>query len=73
MKGLNVRPETIKIQEENISSIPFDRSLSSFFFGGGEYVSSGKENKSQKLNGISPHSKLLHSEGTYPKNEGVAY
>ena len=30
MKGLNVRPETIKIQEENISSIPFDRSLSSF-------------------------------------------
>ena len=45
IKDLNVRPETIRLREENTSSKLFYISLSdNFFFG---YVSSGKGNKSK--------------------------
>ena len=54
MKGLNVRPETIKIQEENISSIPFDRSLSSFFLGGGDMSPQARKTKAKNWMGFHP-------------------
>ena len=44
IKKLNVRPETIKLLEENIGSMLFDISLSNMFF---LDVSAGKENKSK--------------------------
>ena len=44
IKKLNVRPETIKLLEENIGSMLFDISLSNMFF---LDVPAGKENKSK--------------------------
>ena len=45
IKEVNIRPETIKLLEENISSEFFDISLSNIFF---EYTSSGKGNIAKK-------------------------
>ena len=47
IKGLNLRPETIKLLEENIGSGFFNICLSNIIFFG--FISSGKENK-RKVN-----------------------
>ena len=44
IKDLNVRPEIIKLLEENLDSMLFDISLSNIVFGS---ISSGKGNKKQ--------------------------
>ena len=45
-KDLNIRPETKKLLEENLSNVLFDFGLSNFFFFFGSF-SSGKVNKSK--------------------------
>ena len=70
IKDLNVRPETIKLLEEN-RQYTLLHHLSNVFFG---YVSSGKENKSKnKQMGLHQTKKLLHSGGNYQQNEKVTY
>ena len=60
IKGLSVRPETIKLLEENIGSKLSNINLSNFFC---YYVSSGKGNKSRsKYKGTHKTKKLLHSK-----------
>ena len=72
VKDLNVRPETIKLLEENISSMLLDISLSNFFF---LHISpQARERKANitiwdnvKLK------KLLHSKGNYEQHKKLAY
>ena len=62
IKDLNVRPETIKLPEENRQYALCYPSQQYFF----EYVSSGKGNKSKnKQMGLHQTKKLLHSEGNH--------
>ena len=69
IKDLNVRPETIKLQEEIKGSTFFDINLSNILWA----VFSGKENKSKyKQMGLYQTKKLFHSEGNYQQNEKAA-
>ena len=70
IKELNVRPETIKIQEQNISSKLFDVSLNNIF----GYVSSGKGDKSKnKQMVLHQTKKLLHNKANHQLNEKATY
>ena len=71
IKDQNVRPETIKLLEENTGSLLFDISLRNIFSG---YVSSGKGNKNKnKQMGLYHTQKLLHSKENYQQKEKAAY
>ena len=66
MKGLNVRQESIKILEENISSNLFDISHSKFLL---DVSPDTRETKAKnKWLGLHQNEKLLHSEGNSQQN-----
>ena len=65
---VNVRPETIKLLEENVGSKLFDISLNNIFFG---YVSSGKGNKQDEPKGLYQSEKLFHSDRNCQPNENA--
>ena len=67
MKDLNVRQESIKILEENISSNLFDTSHSNFFQ---DMPPKGKGNKSKnELLGLHQDQKFLYSKGDNQQNK----
>jgi len=65
---LNVKPETIKPLEENLSSKLLDIDISDAFF---RSDSKGKGNKSK--NRLHKTKKLLHSEGNHQQNKKAIY
>ena len=70
IKDWNVKPETIKLLEENIGSTLYGTGLINTSLD----VSSGKENKNKnKKMWLQQMKKLLHSEGNYQQNEKAAY
>ena len=62
---LNVKPETIKILEENIGSTLFDTGLSNIFLD----MSLQAKEKKAKIKRTTSHSKLLHSKRNHKHNE----
>ena len=71
IEDLNMRPESIKLLEENIGSTLFDISLSNVFFGS---VSSGNKKKGKnKQMGLNQTEKLLHNKGNYLQIEKAAF
>ena len=63
IKDLNVRPETIKLLEDNTDSMLFDVGLSNSFLA---MSSQARETKTKnKQMGLHQTKKLLHSEGNY--------
>ena len=76
IKDLNVRPETIKLLEENIGSKQLVISLGDafwiFFFNAFEFDSKSKGKKIHKWDDIKLK-KLLHSKGNHQQNEKATY
>ena len=70
IKDLNVKHETIKLLEENISFKLFDTVLSNFFFLA--LTPKTKETKA-KIKGLSQMKKCAHSKGNHQQNEKVIY
>ena len=66
IKDLYIRPKTIQLLEENISSKLLDSGLRNDFFGSD---TKSKGNKSNKQVGLHQTKKLLHSEGNCQQNE----
>ena len=60
IKDIHLRPETIKILEENIGSNFFDIGHSNFFL---DMSLEAKETKANKLLGLHQNKKLLHCKG----------
>ena len=67
IKYLDVRPETIKIVEENIGSKISGIAHRNFFI---RYISPGKGNKRKnKQVGLHQTKKVLHSKGNHQQNK----
>ena len=71
IKDLNIRPEAIKLLEENIGGKLLDLSLGSDFFGF-DTKSKGTKSKNKQV-GLHQTKKLLHSKGNYQQNEKATY
>ena len=70
IKDLNVRPETIELLEEIISSLLLDIGVSHIF----RYVSSDEGNKCKNKQMRSHQTKkLFHNEGNYQQNKKAIY
>jgi len=72
MKDLNVRPETIKLLEENIGSNLFDIGLSNIFL---DMSPQAKETKAKINIGTHQNKKLFaqHSKGKHQQNKQATY
>ena len=71
IKDLNLRPETIKLLEESISSVLFDIRIINIFFAS---ISSGKRNKSKnKQMGLHKTKNFCTEKEAMNKNEKAAY
>ena len=66
IKDLTVRPETIKLLEENFGSMLFDIGLSNIFL---NKFHQARETKIKIKKGLHQTQKLLHSKGSHPQNE----
>ena len=70
VKDLNVRPETLKILEENISDKLFYIGLGDFFDSDTKSKSNKSKNKQVRLNQTK---KLVPSKGNHQQNEKATY
>ena len=71
IKDLDVRPETIKLIEENIDSTLFDIGLSNIFLGMSPQARKTKEKNKQM--GLNQTKKLLHKKGNHQHNEKTTF
>ena len=71
IRGLNIRPETIKLLEEATEGELLDISLVSDFFGF-DIKSKGNKSKNKQV-GLHQTKNLLHSKGNHQQNEKVTY
>ena len=70
IRDLNLRPDTIKLLEENIERTPFDINYSKIFFDPPPRV---MEIKTKKQMGPNETSKLLHSKGNHKQDKKTAF
>ena len=69
IKDLNIRPETIKLLEENIGGTLFDISLSNIFLN----MSPQSRATKAKINKWDHTKKLLHSKGNHQQIKKATY
>ena len=68
IKDLNMRPESIKLLQENIGSMLFNINLSSIFVNTTSHQARETKEKIKKM-GLHQTKKLLHSKGNHQHNE----
>ena len=71
-KDLNVRPETIKLLEENRGSLLFEISLGNYFLPVSLQEKQTEEKKKKQM-GLHQKKKYLHHKGNYQQNKKAAY
>ena len=69
IKELNVRPETIKVLEENLECMLFDNGLSNMFLDISPQV---RETKAKKKKELHQTKKLLHSVENYQQKKKLS-
>ena len=73
IEALNVRPETVKLPEENTGNVFLDIGLSNIFLDMSSQANETKAKIKKKKVGLHQIKKLLHSERNYHQNKKTAY